>query len=163
VAVPFDAVIARAMAKSADQRYPSARAFREALDLLAPAGPAPSAGGYAPSGEETIVRPTGWPATGLKPASQASWPAPVAAAPVTAPVTAPITGAGSGTRFPAASEALKAQAIALLTRHLGPVARVVVKRAADSASNREDFIARVIDTVDAAERAALRRALEVIH
>jgi serine/threonine-protein kinase len=76
------------------------------------------------------------------------------------PTAPPATG---GTHAGLVSDSLKTQTIALLTRHLGPVARVVVKRAGESASSREDFIARVLDTVAPAEKAALRRALEVIH
>jgi serine/threonine-protein kinase len=152
VAAPFDAVIARAMAKAADQRYPSARAFREALDLLPAANPTAAPGAYGPTVDATIVRPTGYPAR---------------------PPSLPGTGGsgsgsggvglGVGSQVCAVSDAMKTQTVALLTRHLGPVARVVVKRAGESASSREDFIARVLDTVAPAEKAALRRALEVIH
>ncbi len=53
----------------------------------------------------------------------------------------------------------KAIALQVLTRHLGPIARIVVKRAGEKAHGKAEFIALVLDAAGDADRAALERDL----
>jgi len=76
-------------------------------------------------------------------------------------------GAGS-TATPArvaatVDEAFKAAALAALTRHIGPIARVVVKRSADqSGGDRGRFTALLLEAVSDADRPALQKALAAL-
>ncbi len=78
------------------------------------------------------------------------------------------SGSGSGratqvsSRPPVAlSETLLARAQQLLARHVGPIAKIVVKNAAAQATDRAAFVARLADSVpDAAARAQLIAELD---
>jgi serine/threonine-protein kinase len=61
---------------------------------------------------------------------------------------------------PPVSDALIEQAQRLLAAHLGPIARVVVKRAAERTRQREALFLLLVDAVPQAARAALRSDLE---
>jgi serine/threonine-protein kinase len=145
---PFDAVLDRALAKDRAQRFPTALAMREALkalaseplpdvlpaDIVLPArleGPEPKA---AAKPRDTFA-----------PASAPSKPS--SAAPVTAPPSTPVpTG-------------WDAQALAELehelAEHVGPVARVIVRRAArglTSLAQVRQAVAGAISDFEARER-----------
>ena len=80
------------------------------------------------------------------------------------------TGSGQGHAAPdppshagvvALSDALVDGAQRLLARRVGPIAKIVVKKAASKARDRQDFLALVADAVpDAAQRSALLSELE---
>jgi serine/threonine-protein kinase len=54
----------------------------------------------------------------------------------------------------------KAQALQSLTRRIGPIAKVMVKRAAEqSGGDRQAFVSRLVDAAPEADRAALQREL----
>jgi len=80
-------------------------------------------------------------------------------------------GGGSGARAPAVAPApssadpltdeFKARALQSLTRRLGPIAKVMVRRAAEqSAGDRRRFVEKLVDACDEGQRAALRHELE---
>jgi len=60
------------------------------------------------------------------------------------------------------SEAFKAQAIAVLTRHIGPIAKVIVKRCADKAAGKVDFIRLLVEAAGEADAASLQRELKLL-
>jgi predicted Ser/Thr protein kinase len=72
--------------------------------------------------------------------------------------------AASGTTVASAvapiDEVWQAHALAVLTRHIGPIARIVVKRAADQARNPEQFVEGLLAAVAESERPALAKALQ---
>ena len=71
-------------------------------------------------------------------------------------------GTSSGTPAdPPLSEADRAHALAVLSRHLGPIARIVVKRAADQATNNAQLIQLLIDSAGDLDKAALLKDLTV--
>jgi len=57
-------------------------------------------------------------------------------------------------------EVWQAHALAVLTRHIGPIARIVVKRSAEQARNPEQFVERLLAAVAESERPALAQALQ---
>jgi serine/threonine-protein kinase len=58
------------------------------------------------------------------------------------------------------AEDFKARALQALTRQLGPIAKVVVKRAAEQAAgDKARFVQLLLDSVGESERAALQREL----
>lgn len=57
------------------------------------------------------------------------------------------------------SEEMKAQAIRVLTVRVGPIARVLVKRAAEQSRSADDFVARLAALADGVDAAQLRREL----
>ena len=64
----------------------------------------------------------------------------------------------------ALSEAFKVQAQQALSRLLGPIAKVVVKRAAERAGgDQQRFIQLLLDEIDEKDRVALRRDLLAGH
>ncbi len=228
----LDEVVARALAKHPDDRYPSAQAMRQAL---AAAGAA--SGGAGGGGDATVILPlamrpaltavaTGAPGTLLAPptgwdpqvlsrieralashvgpmaklmvrdaarhctdfgslatavsqhiaeagqrarfldqvearpaGTHASAAQAASAASVVSPQATP-----SGTHAPTASQPLtddfRARALQALSRQLGPIAKVVVKRAAERASgDQARFVQALVDGVDGVDRAALEREL----
>ena len=87
------------------------------------------------------------------------------------PVPSPMSsGARPTTVHPAASpapaadpldEAFKAQALAVVTRKMGPIARVMVKRAADASGNsRGRFVQLLLDGLPAGDRGAMQGELD---
>lgn len=130
----FDAVVAKAMARDPAARYASAGDFTAAL--VAAAAQAPD--------DTTVVLPAAAPRAG--PAPQ-----PPAAAPVPGPAT------GGGTLPPG----LVDHATRVLTSHMGPIARIVVKKAAGKALTREEFFRLLGDEAGAAvDRARLLAELD---
>ncbi len=219
----YDALLAKALAKAADERFASAHAFRDALRAVsAPAdagaddatrilpvpalapGPATTAGAL-PAPAVTALPVTGWDtptlarieralATHLGPLARllvrraaqqgtdldrlvAELAQHIEAAPqrerfvgealaagsgaapaVTAARTSPGTGSPSA---PAPIDgALQAHALAVLTRRIGPIARIVVKRAAEQARNPEQFFELLLASAAEAERSALLKELQ---
>ncbi|MBL8302869.1 MAG: hypothetical protein JNM26_08870, partial [Ideonella sp.] len=80
-----------------------------------------------------------------------------------------LTTAPSGTGATAGSaaagtgevdEALKAHALKVLTRHLGPIAKILVKKAAAQASQPASFLERLADLADGVDRAKLMKELQ---
>lgn len=141
---PFDAVLDRALAKSPDDRFASAQAMRDALLAIQPpplpegipveqrlAGRfrMPAAGYAAPVGGAPTPPPA---AAGHAPASAAgaSSPASVPGWPASQP---PRSGGSGPSSVPVPTgwdDAVLATIERELARHVGPVARVLVRRAA---------------------------------
>jgi eukaryotic-like serine/threonine-protein kinase len=77
------------------------------------------------------------------------------------------TAAGTKTEFATGgsaaveplSEEFKAHSAAVLTRHMGPIAKVLVKRAAERAQGKAQFIQALLDTATDVDRATLEREL----
>ncbi|MFL6673415.1 MAG: serine/threonine-protein kinase [Massilia sp.] len=117
----YDAIVARAMAKPAADRYPSARAF---LDALAAAGHglAPDPDATARADEDRTML-----AAGLHPVDPA-------------PPATPTTGSGlvSGTITPWKIEALP-ELEPLLARQVGPMARFLLKKLAGNAEGMDEL------------------------
>jgi serine/threonine-protein kinase len=132
----FDALIARALAKPAEHRFQSADEFRQALSL-ALAAPAATAATVA-DGEATVVLPRG----GGAPSAVV----PVAVVPAVPAATV-------------IDEAFRVHVLSVLTRHVGPVARVMLKRAGEGAQSEAQLVERLLASVDEAERPALKQAL----
>jgi hypothetical protein len=151
----FDPIVARAMAKRADDRYPDALAFRNALvqGLASEGGVPPGArvtlpaAAFAP--DDTVMNPEAW-----NPASERrTHPA---TGDTGLPPTAPAQGSGGqpspSEGRPAAwkwDEATLGQLEAELSKVLGPIARVLVRRASTSTRDLESLrltLARQIDT-----------------
>jgi serine/threonine-protein kinase len=135
----FDAVVQKAMAKAAGERYASAQAFMEALTAAHLA----HNGGLPPSEEDnerTILafqRP------------------PVAAVPVQAahqPATQPGQGSGassaaastSGTKPPEWLAELSPDLQTALSTQIGPVARLLLKNASKEAKDLDDLVERLL-------------------
>jgi hypothetical protein len=156
----FDAIVARAMAKRPDDRYPDALAFRGALvQGLAGEGGAPPgvrvtlpAATFAP--DDTVMNPAVW-----NPASERrTQPGIHGAGPQEAPPVTAVPAQGSGPQpspaegRPAAwkwDDATLGQLEAELSKVLGPIARVLVRRASMSTRDLESLrltLARQIDT-----------------
>lgn len=57
------------------------------------------------------------------------------------------------------SDATLAQVEKLLTHHVGPIARIVVKKAAERQRDRDALFAALLEAVPESARAALRDAL----
>ena len=234
----FDAVVARAIAKRADERFQSADAMRQALraaagpaaagsgdreatqyvqiaratapTVVVPVAPAEPATGSGTSHSGTGVVPAGWDPAELSRIERAlaSHVGPMArlmvreAARSCADSTSlalavsrhipeeakrqrflgatqgaghtgasAITSTGTGrapaattTTPPAAGEALteefKAHALQALTRRMGPIAKVLVKRAAEQAGGaKAAFVQRLLESASDADRTALQREL----
>jgi serine/threonine-protein kinase len=131
----FDAVVLKAMAKRAEDRYPSAQAFLEALAAahLQHNGGMPIT---VEDDERTVLvfqRPA--PVAGRTPAPA---PAAVPAAGSTGGANA-LTGAGPEWLLPLAPELLVA-----LSTQIGPVARLVLKNAGRDALDLDDLCARLL-------------------
>ncbi len=239
----YDAVVAKAMAKKADDRFASARDFRQALMGAVHAAQHAAAGGDATvivppaqwaraveaaalpasqpgssasqgSGMTQSAPPTGWDLQTLSriERSLAGYVGPMAklmvrdaakrcsdvaslANDVSVNITeekqrlAFISSATGGTQLAARSGATaltqrapgatapppspptqlmndpltdeyKAQALQVLTRHLGPIARIVIKRAAERAHGRAQFIEQILDAASEVDRTTLERELK---
>jgi serine/threonine protein kinase len=126
----FDALLARAMAKRPDARFPSARAFHEALLAAARNGAAdPDATALADS-ERTL----------LAPAAPGGPDAPVTPAGTVRFSSSDGSGDGSGiaTMTPWKREALP-EVEASLARQIGPMARFLIKKVADKAEGLDQL------------------------
>ena len=60
-------------------------------------------------------------------------------------------------------EALNAHALKVLTRHLGPIAKILVKKAAAQTSNPTRFVELLADMADGVDRTRLLRELQAPH
>ena len=136
----YDALVATALAKDPDQRFQSAAAFKQAL-VAAVGQPIDDVGW-----EKTIVA--------------AALPLPVAAPP---PALASLSASGSGSGSLSASAsaassaaqamaagwdpAVLARAEAALARHVGPLASVLVRRAARECSDEAALYARLAEQI----------------
>lgn len=233
----YDPIVALATAKRADARYPTAQAFRQALqdaarasqtalaagdatvivppahwaravEAAAGAAPGPRSGALSTSGMAASAPPTGWDVQTLSriERSLASFVGPMARllvrdaarqcsdlASLASAVSQHIpqdrqrqqflsaaTGqtlltTGIGTTPPTSpplpatmlvdaplSDAFKAQVAQVLTRHLGPIAKIVVKRAGERALDREQFIRQVLDTANGVDRRILEQELRAL-
>ena len=79
----------------------------------------------------------------------------------TPPPTGPPTAATMLADAPL-SDAFKAQAVQVLTRHLGPIAKIVVKRASERARDRAQFIQQVLDAASDVDRGLLEQELRAL-
>ncbi len=71
----------------------------------------------------------------------------------------PVTGAQADAMV---TDAMKEAAVPALTAIVGPIGKVFVKRAAQRATTKAQFIAHVADSVDAADRARVLSALQAL-
>jgi eukaryotic-like serine/threonine-protein kinase len=135
---PFEVIVARAMAKQRDQRYASALEMREALQIVAASLPLEIPARVGAPTVQSLLTPL--PAARLQERGAAvpSSPRPSASMPTVA--AAPETAA------PAATDA-HAQFIGALTQllqpHLGPMAGVIVKRAAAQHAGAAALVAQL--------------------
>jgi hypothetical protein len=67
--------------------------------------------------------------------------------PVTRPLSNPL------------SEEFKAHALQVLTRHLGPIAKIVVRRAGERSHGKAQFLQQLLDAADGVDRVQLEREL----
>jgi serine/threonine protein kinase len=122
----FDALLARAMAKRPDARFPSARAFHEALLAAARNGGADLDATALADSERTLLAPAapGGPGVPMTPAGTVRFE----------------TGDGSGiaTLTPWKREALP-EVEASLARQIGPMARFLIKKVADKAEGLDQL------------------------
>ena len=132
---PFDAVVAKALAKSPADRFQTAREFRDAL-LEAHAEP------VRPSlSEQTIINEVVRP---VQPAPSAGSSGVVSDPPSASGTTSPPTGWDADALVRVREQ---------LARHLGPLAAVLVKRAASSTTDIDSLYRRLADELtDPAER-----------
>ena len=122
----FDALLARAMAKRPDARFPSARAFHEALLAAARKGAAdPDATALADS-ERTLLAP----AAPITPSAPG--------APAGTVHVSPGDASGIATMTPWKREALP-EVEASLARQIGPMARFLLKKVADKAEGLDQL------------------------
>ncbi|MFG6467459.1 serine/threonine-protein kinase [Roseateles sp. BYS87W] len=131
----FDAIVARALAKRPDDRYPTAEAFKQALL----------------DGAGQDLDDTAWDKTVMMAPPRARPPQPLQA-----PTQAPVSLAGrstpgstGGTAPPPShwDASQLAQAEQTLARHVGPLASVLVRRAARECSDLPELYARLADQV----------------
>ena len=132
----YDALVATALAKDPDQRFQSAAAFKQAL-VAAVGQPIDDIGW-----EKTIV------AAALPLPAAAPPPAQVSAS-ASASVSASASAASSAAQAHAAAwdKALLARAEAALARHVGPLASVLVRRAARECSDEAALYARLAEQI----------------
>jgi serine/threonine protein kinase len=137
--VPFDAVIATALAKKPEARYASAAAFRQALRAAAGA---PAA--QAHDATQTLPFPP--------PLPPAVSPAPTPTHPGSLPSVGTLLSASSIAGWDASALAPIERALATL---LGPMAKLLVRQAARDCTDLASLSARVAETIpDAKDRAA---------
>jgi eukaryotic-like serine/threonine-protein kinase len=144
----FNAIVARALARRPDDRYASAAQMRAALLEVAgrPIAPRVSVATMMaprPSAAEAATVLLSRATPSVPAITQALTTAPVAV-PIAAPATTPVW-----------DEALLASLEALLTTHLGPVARLVLRDAARHSADPFALVARIAaEALDADERDA---------
>ena len=140
----FDAIVARAMAKSAAHRYQTAEEFATALALYAPtaigASATPPTPGFAAADNDTTVA---W-------VNDNDTAAPLSALALNLPTPPPEQGTITG--FDAA---LLKSMESTLTRQLGPVARLLVRRAATAALDEDDLRQRLAGHLGSEEERAV--------
>ena len=138
----FDALVAQALAKAPDERFSTAAAFRRALlDIGA---------GMADSDQTIIVasRPAAYPAqAGL---ARSAAPVHDASAPDATLATAATTAAATLVATGWDASELKRIEIALAT-HVGPLARVMVQRAARECRNAAELTTRLAEQLPTAD------------
>lgn len=131
----FDAIIARALAKRPDDRYPTAEAFKQALI----------------DGVGQGIDETAWERTVMLAPPRARPPQPLAS-----PTQAPVSlsglsqpGSTAGTAPPPShwDKAQLTQAELTLARHVGPLASVLVRRAARDCSTLEELYGKLAEQV----------------
>jgi len=129
----FDAVVATALAKDPKQRYESAAGFRQAV--LAAAGQA-----VAPHvSDETIIA--------APPRVAVPRAAPGMSGSANSSLGASSTGSSDQTVLARLDDKLLAQVEATLARHVGPVAAVLVRRAARGCDDLPSLLARLAEQV----------------
>ena len=153
----FNAIVARALARRPEDRYASAAQMRAALLEAAgrPISPRVSLAttmAPRPSADEEATVPVTRAVPSVPPATVAARVVPVAVpvvlAPGTAPHAAPVTA-------PICDAALLASLEALLTAHLGPVARLVLRDAVRRSAGPFTLVDRIAaEALEAEERGA---------
>lgn len=124
----FDAIVMRALAKRAEERFSSAAEFKQAL--LAPIGPG--------------IDDSAWEKTIMMAPPRAAQP------PLSAPTVAPPSTAGGSSGAPPPTHWDKAQltqAEQTLAKHVGPLASVLVRRAARECQDLNELYARLAEQV----------------
>jgi len=133
----FDPVTARAMAKHPEHRYQDAMEFKRALEGWWDTAPAASRQARPAASEHTLVDPRAWHAVGAVPTRPESEPA--------SPGTPPQGSAPTRSWDDATLGRLERE----LSRAVGPIARVLVRRATATSQTLDDLrrlLAGQIDT-----------------
>ena len=147
----FDTVLARALAKRADARYPSARAFLDALLASAREGPDPDATALADH-DLTVLAP-----------AMAASARRVPASTVQEASTAAADGSVVVTMTPWKREAFP-DVEASLAREIGPVARYLLKKMGAEVQGLDHLCELLLPHIPSSEgRAQFRQALVVIR
>ncbi|HEY9064938.1 MAG TPA: serine/threonine-protein kinase [Burkholderiaceae bacterium] len=157
----FDMILDRALAKEAVDRYASALEFRDALTVVAtqPVPPVLPRERVLPipGGDTTVVRVSPKPAAGVSTPMPAPVPTPVpAGTPARAPAPAPTPSRFSDSQAPTSvpvptgwDETQLADLEKILMAHIGPVGKVLVRRAArgytDLAVVRDEVARGIVD------------------
>jgi len=78
------------------------------------------------------------------------------------PVSFPVSNVEARTDLPdePVPDELKARALQVLTRHVGPIARLLVKRAADRAKSRAQFVQILLDETPDGDRERVRQEMQ---
>jgi eukaryotic-like serine/threonine-protein kinase len=124
---PFEVIVARAMAKQRNERYGSAHEMRDALHVVAHSIGQDIPPRISAETVQSLMTPASAQRLQQRPATVPPAPMPANATPVAAPVAAP---APAPRETPDTHAAFVADLTRLLQPHLGPMAAVVVKHAA---------------------------------
>ncbi|HEX6708343.1 MAG TPA: serine/threonine-protein kinase [Albitalea sp.] len=139
----FDGLVAKALAKKPEDRYVSAAAFRQALLHAVAESPASA---EAPTPLPPAPAPLSVPAPRTHPRT-----------PPTATPTLSTTPPATDPHGPLPSGAI-GHALRVLTAHMGPIARIVVKKAALQARSVDEFHTLIVE--EAAEGSERKRLLK---
>ncbi len=130
----FDGIVARALAKRPEDRFATAEEFKQALI----------------DGAGQVLDDTSWEKTVMLAPPRAKAPQPLVS-PTQAPVSlsgTPVPGSTAGSPPPSHwDKAQLSQAELTLARHVGPLASVLVRRAARECSNLDELYTRLAEQV----------------
>ncbi|MCV2369026.1 serine/threonine-protein kinase [Roseateles oligotrophus] len=104
----------------------------------------------------------------IREASSASQATPLAAgAPSSARAIAsstanPVPGRSGASAMEPVTEAFKTQATAVLTRYIGPIAKIIIKRSAEKAHGKTEFVRLLVEASGEADSASLERELKLL-
>lgn len=148
----FDAVVMRGLAKEPGQRHATARAFQQALNAVSRDGPDVPPPGQEPDNDATIMAT---PAALQALTSQPGW-ADRSARHGT--VTGTVTGTGTGTgtaNHPAWLQAILPSLETLLTRQIGPMAKLLLRKIAATSPDFDTLGRQLLEHIPSPSARAL--------